>query len=455
MANEGRIATLDFLANQSTVADRLPVYSKMLFDGKAAKSLSFETIAKHLDRSEVACAALFYGQATASPEDINRLSELLDLPKETLEAQMTGFPNRGQAGPMPPVEPLIYRLYEIVQNYGYAYKAILNEKFGDGIMSAICFSTTVDKEVDEAGSPWVVITLKGKCCNGFGPSTKKPQSSDLCVWYPGASQDDFTCHSQEHNQFPVSTNISGGLGTSRTDHSPHSQRRISIRLTRSLQNHGGHEKLQEAVEFEYKEHLKLPRKLKSSRPQHTTNIHFYNTLSTILNTEHSLAFLSLSTPAFRMPSSKNTNGQTPGYPLGCSVMAKPTNNGQTPGYPLGCNVMAKPAANAPTKDTRAPVEFTANMVTKSKLKMALAAEKGTDFKKLKLKRKQKEAEKRNKAAGRGAPEEEESSADDDEDIEDGGAEIDEDEDDEEETKGVRIHSQLGNKFTFEQNTNLN
>lgn len=75
---------------------------------------------------------------------------------------MTGFPNRGQAGPMPPVEPLIYRLYEIVQNYGYAYKAILNEKFGDGIMSAICFSTTVDKEVDEAGAPWVVITLKGK-----------------------------------------------------------------------------------------------------------------------------------------------------------------------------------------------------------------------------------------------------------------------------------------------------
>jgi cyanate lyase len=151
-----------FSTNQSTVADRLPVYSKLLFDGKAAKGLSFETIAKHLDRSEVACAALFYGQATASPEDIDRLSDLLEISKETLTTQMTGFPNRGQAGPMPPVEPLIYRLYEIVQNYGYAYKAILNEKFGDGIMSAICFSTTVDKEVDEAGSPWVVITLKGK-----------------------------------------------------------------------------------------------------------------------------------------------------------------------------------------------------------------------------------------------------------------------------------------------------
>ena len=105
---------------------------------------------------------MFYGQAMASDEDVAKLSELLDVPKETLAAKMTGFPDRGRAGPMPPVEPLIYRLYEIVQNYGYAYKAILNEKFGDGIMSAICFSTKVDKEVDESGSSWVVITLKGK-----------------------------------------------------------------------------------------------------------------------------------------------------------------------------------------------------------------------------------------------------------------------------------------------------
>jgi cyanate lyase len=110
----------------------------------------------------VACAALFYGQATASAEDVKRLSELLGLPEHTLASQMMGFPDRGRAGPMPPVEPLIYRLYEVVQNYGYAYKAIMNEKFGDGIMSAICFSTTVDKEVDDAGSPWVVITMKGK-----------------------------------------------------------------------------------------------------------------------------------------------------------------------------------------------------------------------------------------------------------------------------------------------------
>jgi cyanate lyase len=96
-------------------------------------------------------AALFYGQAQASPEDVEKLSKLLGVPKEGLENSMMGFPDRGRAGPMPPVEPLIYRLYEVVQNYGYAFKAIMNEKFGDGIMSAIAFSSKVEKEVDQDG----------------------------------------------------------------------------------------------------------------------------------------------------------------------------------------------------------------------------------------------------------------------------------------------------------------
>ncbi|KAI1155725.1 cyanate hydratase [Nemania diffusa] len=155
MAN--RVATLD-----SSLVDRLPAYSKALFEAKANQKLTFEAIATVLGRGEVAVAALFYGQAEASPEDIEKLSGLLGVPKATLEASMGGFPDRGRAGPMPPVEPLIYRLYEVVQNYGYAFKAILNEKFGDGIMSAIAFSSKVEKEVDGDGVTWVNITLRGK-----------------------------------------------------------------------------------------------------------------------------------------------------------------------------------------------------------------------------------------------------------------------------------------------------
>ncbi|KAK0123738.1 Cyanate hydratase [Cadophora gregata] len=157
MADTKNIAVLD-----SSIVDRLPASSSTLFAAKASKRLTFESIASSLGRSEVAVAALFYGQAQASVEDVKKLAEILDVDEKKLGEQLLGFPDRGRAGPMPPVEPLIYRLYEVVQNYGYAYKAILNEKFGDGIMSAISFSTKVDKEIDEQGNAWAVITMRGK-----------------------------------------------------------------------------------------------------------------------------------------------------------------------------------------------------------------------------------------------------------------------------------------------------
>ena len=142
---------------------RLPAHATLLFAQKKLKNLSFETIAKALGRDEVAVAALFYGQAKANDADIKALSALLEIPESTLLAtEITGQPDRGRSVEMPPREPLIYRLYEIVQNYGYAYKAVLNEKFGDGIMSAISFSTHVEKEVDKDGQQWVNINLRGK-----------------------------------------------------------------------------------------------------------------------------------------------------------------------------------------------------------------------------------------------------------------------------------------------------
>jgi len=148
----------------------LPESSPTLFEAKKQKNLSFEQIAEKIGRAEVAVAALFYGQAKASPEDVKNLSELLDIDPKKLESQLAGWPDRGRTLEMPPKEPLIYRLYEIVQNYGYAYKAILNEKFGDGIMSAITFSTKVEKETDEKGD-WVKITLRGKWYVSPKPNT--------------------------------------------------------------------------------------------------------------------------------------------------------------------------------------------------------------------------------------------------------------------------------------------
>lgn len=152
------LATLDV-----TQHPNLPASSQTLFAAKAQKGLSFEAISQLIGRNEVATAAIFYGQAKASAEDIAKLAQILDIPQSLLEQQLSGFPDRGRSvDSMPPREPLIYRLYEIVQNYGYAYKAVLNEKFGDGIMSAISFSTNVEKETDDQGNNWAVITMRGK-----------------------------------------------------------------------------------------------------------------------------------------------------------------------------------------------------------------------------------------------------------------------------------------------------
>ncbi|KAI8958900.1 Cyanase [Daldinia sp. FL1419] len=157
MSDRPRISVLD-----ETLVDGLPRVSQTLFAAKAARGYTFEDLAQKLGRSEVAVAALFYGQTQASDEDVEKLAEVLKLQRRDLHSLSVGFPNRGRAGPMPPVEPLIYRLYEVVQNYGYAFKAVINEKFGDGIMSAIAFSSKVEKEVDNDGVAWVNITLRGK-----------------------------------------------------------------------------------------------------------------------------------------------------------------------------------------------------------------------------------------------------------------------------------------------------
>lgn len=123
--------------------------------------MTFADIGKAIGRDETAVAAVFYGHHQVSPEDITGLSQALDIPESTLHEQIPSYPYRGHVMEMPPKEPLIYRLYEVIQNYGYAYKAIMNEKFGDGIMSAVTFSTKVEKETDEKGD-WVKITMRGK-----------------------------------------------------------------------------------------------------------------------------------------------------------------------------------------------------------------------------------------------------------------------------------------------------
>ena len=76
-------------------------------------------------------------------------------------ALLTECPNRGAGTVMPPTDPLIYRFYELVQNYGTTWKALIEEEFGDGIMSAIDFNMSIAREPDPKGDR-VKIEMSGK-----------------------------------------------------------------------------------------------------------------------------------------------------------------------------------------------------------------------------------------------------------------------------------------------------
>ena len=146
--------------NPMTTASGTASVTAALMAAKRAKGLSFADLEAALGRDEVWIASLFYGQSTASAEEANRLAELLDLDPAVVDALQT-YPTKGCLDPVIPTDPLLYRFYEILQVYGMALKDVIQEKFGDGIMSAIDFSLDVDKVPDPAGDR-VKVTMCGK-----------------------------------------------------------------------------------------------------------------------------------------------------------------------------------------------------------------------------------------------------------------------------------------------------
>jgi cyanate lyase len=133
-----------------------------LLKAKEEKGLSFTALGELVGRSEVWVAALLYGQAQATADEAGKIVSKLGLKKdrEEIEAFLVSFPNKG-LGPVVPTDPLIYRIYEIMQVYGYPLKAIIHEKFGDGIMSAVDFTMYVEKEKDPKGDR-IKVTMSGK-----------------------------------------------------------------------------------------------------------------------------------------------------------------------------------------------------------------------------------------------------------------------------------------------------
>jgi cyanate lyase len=133
--------------------------TQQLFAAKQSKKLSFADLEQILDRDEVWIAAVFYQQAAMSEAEAKLLVDALGLEQIYID-QLTAYPIKG-LGPVVPTDPFVYRFYEIMQVYGLPLKSVVQEKFGDGIMSAIDFTMNIEKEVDPKGDR-VKLTMSGK-----------------------------------------------------------------------------------------------------------------------------------------------------------------------------------------------------------------------------------------------------------------------------------------------------
>jgi cyanate lyase len=135
--------------------------TEKILDIKRAKGWSWKHITEEIGgMSEVLVIGALLGQHKLVKPLAKKAAALFELsPSE--EVMLNESPMRGEGTTMPPTDPLIYRFYELVMVNGPAWKAIIEEQFGDGIMSAIDFNMEFEREPNPKGDR-VKITMSGK-----------------------------------------------------------------------------------------------------------------------------------------------------------------------------------------------------------------------------------------------------------------------------------------------------
>ena len=139
---------------------RLALADQILL-AKARKDLSFAELADGTGLSEAFVTAALLGQHALPAAAARLVGAKLALEDDAV-LLLQSIPLRGSIEDRVPTDPTIYRFYEILQVYGTTLKALVHEKFGDGIISAINFKLDVKKVADPEGGERAVITLDGK-----------------------------------------------------------------------------------------------------------------------------------------------------------------------------------------------------------------------------------------------------------------------------------------------------
>jgi cyanate lyase len=133
--------------------------TEKILDIKREKGWTWKYIVETIGgMSEVLIVGALLGQMKLLKPQAEKAAELFGL-SEPEKRMLNEVPMRGT--PMPPTDPLIYRFYELVMVNGPAWKALIEEEFGDGIMSAIDFDLEMERLPDPRGDR-VKLTMSGK-----------------------------------------------------------------------------------------------------------------------------------------------------------------------------------------------------------------------------------------------------------------------------------------------------
>lgn len=133
--------------------------TEMILSAKRTAGLTWEGIAEQIGMSPVWTHSAAMGMNAMPKDKAEALVSVMGLPQEAVLV-LAESPTKIWEQAVP-TDPCVYRLYEIVGVYGPTIKAIIQEKFGDGIMSAIDFDMQITRVENPKGDR-VKIEMSGK-----------------------------------------------------------------------------------------------------------------------------------------------------------------------------------------------------------------------------------------------------------------------------------------------------
>lgn len=133
----------------------------LIIDTKIRKNLTFEAIADGTGLSLAFVTAALLGQHPLPADAAKVVADKLELGDDAVRELQT-IPLRNSIPGGVPTDPTVYRFYEMILVYGSTLKALVHEKLGDGILSAINFKLDFQVIDDPEGGKRAVITLNSK-----------------------------------------------------------------------------------------------------------------------------------------------------------------------------------------------------------------------------------------------------------------------------------------------------